>query len=154
METFGACFGVDLSIVTILVDIVVFPCYYYVMKSQISTPNAPDAPFLSQAIVNKGTIYVSGQIHSKADGSVVEGTVKEKVEQIMQNIAQILKSADATLDDIVKVVIYVTDMAQMPELNEVYPNYFNKPFPVREAVCVQALPLGATIEISVVAEND
>ena len=71
----------------------------------------------------------------------------------MQNISEILKSAGATLDNIVKVVIYVTDMAQMSELNEVYPTYFNKPFPVREAVCVQALPLGATIEISVVAEK-
>ena len=82
---------------------------------------------------------------------MVEGSVKDKMEQIMQNISAILKAADATLDDIVKVVIYVTDMAQVPELNEVYPTYFNEPFPVREAVCVQALPLGATIEISVVA---
>jgi 2-iminobutanoate/2-iminopropanoate deaminase len=121
------------------------------MKQPASTPDAPDAPFLSQAIINNGTIYVSGQIHGKPDGSVVEGSVKEKMDQIMQNISAILKAAEATLDDIVKVVIYVTDMAQMPELNEVYPTYFNKPFPVREAVCVQALPLGATIEISVVA---
>ena len=134
-------------------ELVGFPCYHIVMKSQATTPNAPDAPFLSQAIISNGTIYVSGQIHGRSDGTVVEGTVKEKVEQIMQNISEILKSADATLDDIVKVVIYVTDMAQMPELNEVYPTYFNKPFPVREAVCVQALPLGATIEISVVAEK-
>ncbi len=121
------------------------------MKQPANTPDAPGAPFLSQAIIANGTIYVSGQIHGKPDGSIVEGTVKEKVEQIMQNISAILKAADATVDDIVKVVIYVTDMAQMPELNEVYPTYFTKPFPVREAVCVQALPLGATIEISVVA---
>lgn len=123
------------------------------MKQQATTPNAPDAPFLSQAIISNGTIYVSGQIHGKPDGTLVEGTIKEKVEQIMLNITEILKSAEATLSDIVKVVIYVTDMAQMPELNEVYPSYFDKPFPVREAVCVQALPLGATIEISVVAEK-
>lgn len=121
------------------------------MKLPVTTPNAPDAPFLSQAIVADQTIYVSGQIHNKPDGTLVEGSVKEKLEQIMQNIEAILKSADASLDDIVKVVIYVTDMAQMPELNEVYPSYFSQPFPVREAVCVQALPLGATIELSVVA---
>lgn len=82
---------------------------------------------------------------------MIEGSVKEKVDQIMQNITAILEAAEASLDDIVKVVIYVTDMAQMPELNEVYPTYFTEPFPVREAVGVQALPLGATIEISVVA---
>jgi 2-iminobutanoate/2-iminopropanoate deaminase len=121
------------------------------MKQPATTPDAPSAPFLSQAIISNGTIYVSGQIHGKPDGSLLEGSVKEKVDQIMQNIAAILKAAEATLDNIVKVVIYVTDMAQMPELNEVYPTYFTKPFPVREAVCVKELPLRATIEISVVA---
>lgn len=123
------------------------------MKQPATTQNAPDAPFLSQAIISNGTIYVSGQIYSKSDGSIVEGSVKEKLDQIMQNISEILKAADATLKDVVKVVIYVTDMAQMPELNEAYPGYFTEPFPVREAVCVQALPLGATIEISVIASK-
>jgi len=122
------------------------------MKQQLSTDNAPKADhILSQGIVSSGTIYVAGQIHSKPDGTIAEGSVKEKVDQIMQNISAILQEAGASLDDIVKVVIYVNDMAQMPELNEVYPTYFTEPFPVREAVGVQALPLGATIEISVVA---
>ncbi len=125
------------------------------MKSRVSTDGAPKADhILSQGIVANGTIYVSGQIHSRVDGSLVDGTVKEKMTQIMQNISEILKSAGATLDDIVKVVVYVTDIAQMPELNEVYPTYFAEPFPVREAVCVQALPLGATIEISVIAVKE
>lgn len=123
------------------------------MINPASTPDAPSAPFLSQAIESNGTIYVSGQVHNKPDGSLVDGTVKDKLAQIMQNISEILKAAGATLDDIVKVVIYVTDMAQMPELNEAYTTYFTKPFPVREAVCVQALPLGATIEISVTAHK-
>jgi 2-iminobutanoate/2-iminopropanoate deaminase len=122
------------------------------MKKQISTENAPKADhILSQGIICGDTVYVCGQIHQRVDGSVVDGTVKEKVDQIFANIAAILQEADADVDDIVKVVIYVTDMAQMPELNEVYPTYFTKPFPVREAIGVQALPLGATIEISVVA---
>ncbi|HSX34777.1 MAG TPA: Rid family detoxifying hydrolase [Candidatus Saccharimonadales bacterium] len=121
------------------------------MKQQAITPDAPGAPFLSQAIISNDTIYLSGQVHCKADGTIVDGSVTEKIAQIMQNISAVLKAADAGMDDIVKVVIYVTDMSQMPELNEVYPTYFTKPFPVREAVCVQALPLGATIEISVVA---
>ena len=123
------------------------------MKQPATTQNAPDAPFLSQAIASNGTIYVSGQIHSKPDGSIVDGSVKEKMDQIMQNISEILKAANATINDVVKVVIYVTDMSQMPELNEAYQSYFTEPFPVREAVCVQALPLGATIEISVVASK-
>lgn len=124
------------------------------MKERVSTDNAPKADhILSQGIVSNGTVYVAGQIHSKPDGTMVDGSVKEKVEQIMQNISAILKASGTGLDNIVKVVIYVTDMAQMPELNEVYPIFFTEPYPVREAVCVQALPLGATIEISVVAEK-
>jgi 2-iminobutanoate/2-iminopropanoate deaminase len=123
------------------------------MKQQVTADAAPGAPFLSQAIVtsNVDTIYVSGQVHALPDNSLVGDTTEEKVAQIMKNIETILKAAEATLNDIVKVIIYVTDMSVMPELNKVYPTYFSEPFPVREAVCVQVLPLGATIEISVVA---
>lgn len=124
------------------------------MKQQITTPHAPSAPFLSQAIISGDTIYVSGQIHNKPDGSMVAGTATEKLDQIMQNISEILKAADATLDNIVKVVMYVTDMAQVPELNEAYPGYFTQPFPVREAVCVKELPIGATIEMSIIATKE
>ena len=122
------------------------------MKQQVSTQAAPSAPdFLSQAVVGNGLIFVSGQIHATPDNTLVGDTTEEKVAQIMQNIATILKAANATLDDIVKVVMYVTDMAVMPELNKVYPTYFKEPYPVREAVCVKALPLGASIEMSVIA---
>jgi len=122
------------------------------MKQSINTDAAPKAPaFLSQAIVSNGLIFVSGQIHSTPDGAVMTGTVEEKLAQIMGNIKAILRAADATLDDVVKATIYVTDMAQMPELNKAYPTYFSEPYPDREAVCVKELPLGATIEISVIA---
>ena len=122
------------------------------MKSQVSTEEAPKAPaLLSQAVISHGFVFVSGQIHTRADNTLVGETTAEKVEQIMTNITAILKAADAKLDDVVKVTIYVTDMSVMSELNKVYPSYFAEPFPAREAVCVQALPLGASIEISVVA---
>ena len=136
----------------VVITSVTSKCYDRSMKQTISTDNAPKADhILSQAIVSGNTIYVAGQIHNTPDGAMVDGTVQEKVAQIMHNITAILKAADASLDDIVKVVIYVTDMAQMPEFNEVYPTYFAQPYPAREAVCVKELPLGATIEISVVA---
>ena len=121
-------------------------------KQAASTNEAPSAPaFLSQALTSTGLVFVSGQIHTLPDNALVGDTTEEKVAQIMKNIEAILKSANASLDDIVKVVIYVTDMAVMPELNKVYPTYFTEPYPVREAVCVKALPLGAEIEISVIA---
>src|SRR5206468_2661833 len=106
-------------------------------------------PFLSQAVISNGFIYVSGQVHNGPDGQIVDGSVTEKLERIMQNISAILGSARASLDDVVKVTIFVTDMAQIPELNQAYPSYFAEPRPAREAIGVQALPLGATIEISV-----
>lgn len=125
------------------------------MKQPASTNDAPSAPaFLSQAIVSNGFIFVSGQIHILPDNTLVGETTEEKVAQIMKNIEAILKAAGATLNDIVKAVIYVTDMSVMPELNKVYPTHFKEePYPVREAVCVKELPLGASIEISVVAEK-
>lgn len=125
--------------------------YDEIMKQQVSTENSKSAHILSQGIISNGFIFVSGQVHATPDLTLVEGTTQEKVDQIMKNISAVLEAANATLDDIVKVVIYVTDMAVMPELNEVYPTYFTGPLPVREAVCVKALPLGASIEISVIA---
>jgi 2-iminobutanoate/2-iminopropanoate deaminase len=122
------------------------------VKERVSTDNAPRADhILSQGIVSNGNIYVAGQVYSKPDGTIIDGSVEDKVDQIMSNISAILEAAGAGLDSVVKVVIYVTNMSQMPELNAVYPTYFKEPYPVREAVCVKALPLGATIEISVVA---
>jgi 2-iminobutanoate/2-iminopropanoate deaminase len=123
------------------------------LKQQVETGNTKSAHILSQGVISNGLIFVSGQIHANPDLSLVEGSVAGKVDRIMQNISEILRAANATLDDVVKVVIYVTDMTIMPELNEVYPTYFKKPMPVREAVCVKALPLGATIEISVIASK-
>ncbi len=121
------------------------------MKQEVITSNTKSAHILSQGIISNGFIFVSGQIHATQDLTIVEGTTADKITQIMKNITEILEAAGATLDDIVKVVIYVTDMSVMPELNEVYPTFFTKPLPVREAVCVKALPLGASIEISVIA---
>lgn len=123
------------------------------MKQSITTPDAPDAPFLSQAIVNNGLIFVSGQTHALSDNTLVGETVEEKLVQIMKNISAVLAAADASLDDVVKVTIYVTDMSFMPELNKTYPAYFKEPFPAREAVCAKELPLGASIEISVIASK-
>jgi 2-iminobutanoate/2-iminopropanoate deaminase len=121
------------------------------MKQQIMTENMKSAHILSQGIISNGLVFVSGQVHCNAELELVGESTKEKIAQIMKNIETILQAADATLNDIVKVVIYVTDMAVMPELNEAYPAYFSAPLPVREAVCVKALPLGASIEISVIA---
>src|SRR3989344_7244811 len=123
------------------------------MKTKIETTNAPLAPgLLSQAVVSNGIIYVAGQIHNTTEGILIEGSTEEKVHQIMKNLAAILKAAGADFSNVVKVNVYVTDISELPKLNEVYKTYFTtEPLPVREAVCVKALPLGASIEISLIA---
>ncbi|MDP2671196.1 MAG: Rid family detoxifying hydrolase [bacterium] len=126
------------------------------MKTKVETDEAPKAPgLLSQGIVDGNMIYVAGQIHSTPDGKVIEGTTEEKTHQVIKNLSAILKAAGADLTHVVKVTIYVTDIAELPKLNEVYKTYFTtEPLPVREAVCVKALPLGATIEMSCIASKD
>jgi 2-iminobutanoate/2-iminopropanoate deaminase len=123
------------------------------MKKEIVASDAQSAKgLLSQALISNGMIYTSGFIHLTPDGKLVQGTVGEKLAQVMLNTENTLKVAGATLDDVVKVTIYVTDIEIVPELNKHYVKYFKDPMPVREAIQVVALPLGAEIEISVVAE--
>lgn len=122
------------------------------MKEEIKTSNAYGSPgLLSQALVVNGFIYTSGYIHITPDGKVIDGSIEDKVKLIMKNLEEVLKAAGSELNDIIKATIYVTDMTIVPDLNKVYTTYFTDPLPVREAVCVKELPLGANIEISVVA---
>ena len=123
------------------------------MKQKITTDTAPSAPIYSQAIVSNGLIFVAGQIHLNAQGALVEGSIEEKLAQVMSNITAILTAAGAGLDNIVKLTIFVTDIADVAKINAIYPSYFSEAFPAREAVCVAALPLGASLEISVIAEQ-
>jgi 2-iminobutanoate/2-iminopropanoate deaminase len=123
------------------------------MKQQITTGDTKSAHILSQAIISNGFIFLSGQVHCNSELELVGDTTEEKLAQIMKNIETVLKAAGAGLNDIVKVVIYVTDMSMMPDLNKAYASYFRGPLPVREAVCVKALPLAASIEISVIASR-
>ncbi len=124
------------------------------MKKEISTDNAQSAKgLLSQALISNGMIYTAGFIHLTPDGDLVGETTKEKLAQVMLNIKNTLEAADSSLGKVVKATIYVTDMGIVPELNKHYVTYFNNPMPVREAVQVAALPLGAEIEISVIAEQ-
>lgn len=126
--------------------------YNQKMKKEIKTNKAQSAPaLLSQGLISNGFIFTSGFIHLTPEGKLVEGTVEDKFKQVMRNVEETLKAAKASFNDVVKVTIYVTDISVIPELNKFYPSYFEKPYPVREAICVKGLPLGANIEISVIA---
>lgn len=122
------------------------------MKVKVETAGAPKAtgPF-SQAIVSGNMVFTSGQVYLTPEGKLLEGTIEEQTHQVMKNLKAILEAAGVGFDDVVKTTIYVTDMANYGKINEVYGSYFSKLYPARETVCVKELPLGARIEISMVA---
>jgi len=122
------------------------------MKIKVVTEKAPIAtgPF-SQAIIDNNFVFTSGSICLTPDGKLLEGTVEEQIHQIMKNLQAILEGAGVGFSSVVKTTIYVTDMSIYGKVNEVYGGYMQDPFPAREVVCVKELPLGARVEISMVA---
>jgi len=122
------------------------------MKTKIITADAPKAtgPF-SQAVVSGNMIFTSGQVYLTTEGKLLEGSIEEQTHQVMKNLKAILEAAEVTFADVVKTTIYVTDMSVYGKINEVYGSYFSELFPARETVCVKELPLGARLEISMVA---
>lgn len=122
------------------------------MKTNISASDAPPAtgPF-SHAIATGGFIFTAGQIHLNTEGKLVGESTEEKAHQVMKNLGAILKEAGATFADVVKTTIYITDMTAYGKVSEVYGSYMSDPYPARETVCVKELPLGAEVEISMIA---
>ena len=122
------------------------------MKTKIETTKAPKVigPY-SQAIMTKNFVFTSGQIHSMPDGKLLDGTIEEQTHQVMRNLEAILKAAGVSFADVVKTNMYITDMSFYKKINEVYKSYITEPYTAREAIAVKGLPLGARIEISMIA---
>jgi 2-iminobutanoate/2-iminopropanoate deaminase len=100
-------------------------------------------------------VYFSGQTPlDPATGKLLEGGVPAQTEQCFRNLFNVLKAAGLTSDQVVKVNVFLTDMADFPAMNEVYAKQFAKPFPARTTIGVAALPLGARIEIEMIARAD
>lgn len=122
------------------------------MKRQIiSTPAAPAAiGTYSQAVRVGDTIYLSGQIGLDPETmQLVEG-IDAQITRVFENLKAVALAAGATLDDAVKVNIYLTDLAHFAKVNETMAKYFSQPYPARAAVGVAALPRGALIEADAV----
>ena len=124
------------------------------MKKIINTNNAP-APIgpYNQAVLSGNTLYISGQIPMDATtGKLIEGDIKKETKQSMENLGAILKAADMTFDHVVKSSIFLKDMHQFSEVNEVYGTYFDAAnAPARETVEVANLPKFVRVEISMIA---
>ncbi len=113
---------------------------------------APVAPVpLSEAVEANGLVFLSGQIHLDENTELLEGSTADKTHQTMKNVQTILEKVGLSFADVVKATIYVTEMSMFGELNKVYASYFENEYPAREVVCVKELPLGASLEISMVA---
>jgi 2-iminobutanoate/2-iminopropanoate deaminase len=113
----------------------------------------PVGPF-SPAVRDGDRVYTSGQIaQDPATGKLIEGDVAAQTAQVLQNLEAVLHAADKSLADVVKVNVYLTDMRNFSEMNEVYARHFAAPYPARTTIAVAALPLGAIVEMEMIAGN-
>jgi 2-iminobutanoate/2-iminopropanoate deaminase len=123
------------------------------MKQQINTAAAPAAigPY-SQAIEANGIVFVSGQLPiDPTTGAFAEGGIKELTRQSLTNMKAILAEAGLTMDNVVKTTVFLADMADFAEMNEVYASFFEGVCPARSAVAVKTLPKEARVEIECIA---
>ena len=124
------------------------------MKKIINTIKAP-APIgpYNQAVLIKDTLYISGQIPiDPSTGELVDGDIKAETKQSMENLRAILEEAGMTFEHVVKSSIFIKDMNQFAQINEVYGTYFNADTaPARETVEVANLPKFVNVEISMIA---
>ena len=125
------------------------------MKQIINTENAP-APIgpYNQAVKSGHLLYTSGQIPiDPATGILVSGGIREQAIQVLENLKAVLEVAGCTLDDVIKTTVFLADMADFPELNTLYAEYFGENnAPARSTVQVAALPKGALVEIEAIAK--
>ncbi len=122
-------------------------------KNSIFTKEAPSpvGPY-SQGIRVGNLVFISGQIPINPDtGKLIEGSMQEQTRHCMDNIKAILAAAGGSLKDLVRITIYLTNMADFSAVNEVYANYFDLDPPARTTIQVAALPKGAAIEIDAIA---
>jgi len=124
------------------------------MKKIINTPNAP-APIgpYNQAVLSGNTLYTSGQIaFNVSTGAFVLDNIKAETKQVMENLKAVLKAADMDFENVVKTTIFISDMNNFGQINEVYGQYFNaETAPARETVQVARLPKDVNVEISMIA---
>ena len=121
-------------------------------KSAIETSNAPGAigPY-SQGMRTGDLLFTSGQLPiDPTTGKMVEGSVADRAHQAIKNLKAVIEAAGGGLTDVVKTTVFLSDIGDFQEVNTVYAEYFEAPFPARSAFQVAALPLGADLEIEAV----
>jgi len=120
-------------------------------KKTISTPGAPSAiGTYSQAVRAGDTVYLSGQIPlDPKTMQLVEG-FENQVRRVFENLRAVARAAGGDFGDVVRVTVYLTDLANFAQVNEVMATYFQEPYPARAAIGVASLPRGAAVEIDAI----
>jgi len=119
-----------------------------VTTDQIAPPVGP----FSAAVRAGGFLFLSGQVGvDPRTDKLVDGDAAAQAEQVLTNVSAVLLASGKSLADVVRVGVFLTDMADYAAVNAVYRRHFPEPFPARTAVCVAALPLGAKVEIDLIA---
>ena len=126
------------------------------MKKIIFTENAPKAIGPYSQAVNAGSFtFVSGQVAINPEtGDLMNQSIEQQAEQVIKNLIAICNEANASLDNIVKLTIYITDMNDFSVVNEVMQRHFKEPYPARATVEVSALPLGVNVEMDAILINN
>ncbi|NRB72165.1 MAG: RidA family protein [Xanthomonadales bacterium] len=122
------------------------------MKNTIHSDQAPAAiGTYSQAVRHGNLVFLSGQIPLvPTTMTVVEGGIEAQIHQVFKNLRAVCEAAGGNLDDLLKVNVFLTDMGDFPQVNEVMGSYFTEPYPARAAVAVAALPRDVAVEIEAV----
>jgi 2-iminobutanoate/2-iminopropanoate deaminase len=125
-------------------------------KKIIFTENAPKAIGPYSQAVNAGSFtFVSGQVAINPEtGDLMNQSIEQQAEQVIKNLIAICNEANASLDNIVKLTIYITDMNDFSVVNEVMQRHFKEPYPARATVEVSALPLGVNVEMDAILINN
>ena len=121
-------------------------------KQVIKTDKAPQAiGTYSQAVRVDSTVYLSGQIPLVPETmEIVQGDVSAQIERVFENLKAVVEAAGGTLANVVKLTVYLTDLANFAQVNEVMTSYFQEPFPARAAIGVAALPKGVAVEVDAI----
>ena len=121
-------------------------------KNIITTDKAPQAiGTYSQAVRHQGLVFISGQIPlDPVSMEVVAGGIEAQIRRVFDNLAAVCTAAGGSLDDIVKLTIFLTDMGDFPQVNTIMGQYFSTPYPARAAVQVAALPKAVSVEMDAI----
>ena len=120
----------------------------------ISTSNAPQAiGTYSQAVRVGNAVYLSGQIPLVPETMIIiSDDISEQIHQVFKNLSAVATAAEGSLDDIVKLNVFLTDLSHFPVVNEIMAGYFSEPYPARAAIGVAALPKDAAVEMDAILE--